>query len=262
MQANIGYSLTSTRSTIQTQLDLGNWLIQAAGPTGIGLTRITLGADDATAFVTFVKGGRISGRMITDGGSLPVTAAPSIVAQPVERGIRPGNPGRLKTDGTFEVANLIGRRRLDVSGLPQGWALKAILSADDRNLADEAIDFAGTEDVRDVRVIVTSHHSELTGTIAGDATQIVSDWSVLVFAEDRERLHNSRRWARWTRPDLRGRFLADDLLPGTYLAVAVDDVDDTQWQNEDYLEQFRARAARITLGDGETKSIVLEAPPR
>ena len=41
----------------------------------------------------------------------------------------------------------------------------------------------------------------------------------------------------------------DDLLPGTYLAVAIaaDDVDDTQWQNGDYLDRFRSRATRVTL---------------
>ena len=48
-----------------------------------------------------------------------------------------------------------------------------------------------------------------------------------------------------------------DLLPGTYFVLASDDVDDAQWANADYLEQYRARATRVTLQAGERKSIVL-----
>jgi hypothetical protein len=48
------------------------------------------------------------------------------------------------------------------------------------------------------------------------------------------------------------------LLPGTYLAVAVTDVDEAQWSNADALTQFRARATRVTLGESETKTIALQ----
>jgi len=98
----------------------------------------------------------------------------------------------------------------------------------------------------------------LNGHVVTEETRPVADYSVLVFAEDRDLLRNARRWARWVRSSLRGDFIVDDLLPGTYLVVAVDEVDDTQWLNADYLSQFRSHATRVTLGDGDNKTLVLE----
>jgi hypothetical protein len=83
---------------------------------------------------------------------------------------------------------------------------------------------------------------------------------VLVFPENPGRYRDVRRLARWVRANQDGRFVVDDLLPGTYYALASDDVDDAQWANADYLEQFRARATRVTLQAGERKSIALTPP--
>ena len=43
-----------------------------------------------------------------------------------------------------------------------------------------------------------------------------------------------------------------------YLVIAVDEVDETQWLNADYLDGFRPRATRVVLGDGEKRALELE----
>ena len=60
------------------------------------------------------------------------------------------------------------------------------------------------------------------------------------------------------RPNQHGRFAVDDLLPGVYLVVALDDVDDTEVWNADYLERFRSHATRVVLGDREKKTMTIE----
>ena len=132
-----------------------------------------------------------------------------------------------------------------------------------RSLLEAPLIFSGNETITDVEVILSNHQSTLTGVVttadAGHAA--VADYSVLVFPSDPGRLRNTERWARWVRPRLRGDFVVDDLLPGDYLAVAVAEVDDTQWQNADYLERFRSRATPVTLGDRDNKHIALELVP-
>ena len=86
----------------------------------------------------------------------------------------------------------------------------------------------------------------------------MSNYGVLIFPEDRTLLRSPRRVARWVRPNQQGRFFVDDLLPGSYLAVALDEVDEAEVWNADYLDRFRSRATRVTLGDREKKTIALE----
>ena len=105
--------------------------------------------------------------------------------------------------------------------------------------------------------MLTNKHAGLTGTAIDAQNTPIRDYSVLVFPESEERLRHTRRWARWSRSNLDGRFAVNDLLPGAYLVVAVEDVDDADWSNADYLNQFRARATRVTLAEGENKTLLL-----
>ena len=45
-----------------------------------------------------------------------------------------------------------------------------------------------------------------------------------------------------------------DLPPGEYLIAAVVDVEQGEWFDPRFLEQFLPGATRITLGDGEHKA--------
>jgi hypothetical protein len=168
----------------------------------------------------------------------------------------------MRADGTFEMTDLIGLRELRLRNAPRGWTLKDVLTGD-RSLLDAPFDFKGGEEITGVRAVLTDHHPQLTGRVVTAEKTPVTEYSVLVFAEDRARLRNAGRWARWVRPTLQGGFVVDDLLPGAYLAVAVDEVDDTQWLNADYLDRFRSRAVPVTLSDADKKTIVLEmmSPP-
>ena len=48
-----------------------------------------------------------------------------------------------------------------------------------------------------------------------------------------------------------------DLPPGDYLAIALDDVDENEWANADYLDRFRARATPVTIGEGPAQTVTL-----
>lgn len=238
---------------IAQRVDPGTWLLVARGVygPGVAVVRIIVGSTDISMPVQLRRGGRIIGRVITDGGP-PPTAAIDIEARPVDPALArmpgPQSVARARAGDTFTLTGLIGTRELRIRSASHGWVVKAIL-AGGRDLLDMPIEFNGEEQITGVEIVLTHDLAELSGT-AGHST-------VLVFPEKAGRYRDLRRLARWVRPNQDGRFLVDDLLPGTYFVLASDDVDDAQWANADYLEQFRSHATRVTLRAGERKSIAL-----
>jgi len=254
-----------------TALQPGQWVIYARGmslagnrpgPMLVGMTRISLNAgDDTSVTVPMVTGAHISGKVTADGGPLPPRAQIRIEASLLDPALADAagfvSMGFVLPDGVFDLSGIIGRRELRVPSMPRGYLASAVLY-EGRNLIDSPIDFKGGEELLGVQVVLTSRLSQLTGTATDAAKAPVSDYSVLLFPEDPALLKNSGRLARWVRPNQRGQFTSDDLLPGSYLVIAVDDVDADQWQQFAYLNQFREHAARVTLGDAEKKAITLE----
>ncbi len=251
-----------SENTTFAHLDPGRWVALAVGSKGVGLARLAVGTDDEAATIVLTRGGRLAGRVVTDGAPLP----PGVIvleAHPTDPAIdhasRLVRARAVRADGAFELTSLVDSRELRLRDAPRGWLLKDVV-LHGRSLLDSPLVFSGEEVITGVEVILSDHQSTLAGSVNGaDAEHApVLDCSVLVFPGDPARLQHAERWARWSRPHLDGRFVVDDLLPGDYLAVAVSDVDETQWQNADYLERYRSRATPVTLGDRERRHLVLE----
>ena len=208
------------------------------------------------------RGARLSGRIVTDGAALPQSAVVEVTASPVDLGVivPPDMAGQVRAnaDGTFKLNDLVGPRllRARVVG-PRAWIAQAI-THNGRNLIDSPINLKSGEELAGVEIVLTSRVARLNGTVTDAANRLLTDYSVLLFPEDRTLLGNPRRLTRLIRPTTAGDFSIDNILPGAYLIAALDDVDDAQWLNADYLERFRPRATRIDLGASEQKTIVLQ----
>jgi hypothetical protein len=245
---------------ISTPVEPGTWTVHATGAAGAAIGTVTIGSEDVAMTMTLIKGGRISGRVIADGGRLPPGAVVEVEAQPsvawMEALLARGSITRMASDGTFQFSDLLGFRELRVRSAPPGWLAKAILY-EGRNLLDTNIEFKGGEDLSGVQVVLTDRCAELGGSVVDAERAPVARYSVVVFPEEERLLHDPRRLARLARPNQEGRFRIDDLLPGSYVVVAVADVDPSQWLNADYLARFRSVATRIAVGELEKKTVVL-----
>lgn len=241
----------------------GDYTLTAQTDDVIAMTRIAVDRSDLTGVeLVLVKGARISGRVVFDGTAPRPPDGFAVVAATSEQ---PGGfdvprmggrqPARIRADGSFTVSNLIGTFELRVMPEARGWRPKSIM-AGGRSLFEVPIDFKSGEDLRDVLIVMTDRSASLTGTVVGASSpSLATGISVLVFPNDgRQAPHR----ARWVRPDQNGRFVVSDLSPGDYLVAPATDVDDLRWQTAAYLERFRLGATRVTLGDGEMKSISLE----
>ena len=113
-----------------------------------------------------------------------------------------------------------------------------------------------------VDVALTDRITQLLGVVRDAKGRTVMGADVLVFPEDAPRWTPGARSVKRVRADAFGRFQIDALVPGDYLAIALDEpvpfaLDDTQ-----LMQQFGASATRVRISDGERRAISLRVTSR
>jgi hypothetical protein len=67
----------------------------------------------------------------------------------------------------------------------------------------------------------------------------------------------STRYVTATRQDQEGRFKVRNLPAGDYYAIAVEYLAQGEWGDPDVLDRLKSRATRLSIADGESKTIQL-----
>jgi hypothetical protein len=257
-------SLPMSGMSIATTIEPGEWMIYATGSAGVGVARVSVGTEDVASTIVLSGSARIGGRVVAENGALPGAATVDVEAfclDPALAAVTPPSVSRMRADGTFTFASLVGPRELRIRSMSvHGWIPKAILY-NGRNLLDTAIDLKSGDDLSGVQIVLTNRTAALAGAVVDAHSASLADSSVLVFPGDRPLPRDLSRVVRWVRPDQTGRFIVDDLPPGEYLVVALPAVDDSQWLNADYFDRFRSIATPVTLGEGQKTSVALELRP-
>ena len=218
---------------------------------------ITVGTEDlAGVSVATGKGGSIRGTVIADSNGKVQTTNIQVSVQPLRPGPGAFAPrGQVSAAGAFELNGLIGPQVLRVDRLPSGWVVKSI-RANGKDITDGAIDFRGSEQFN-VQVVLTNRISELSGTVKANG-QTVTSASVVLFPEDPALWVFPSRRVRMARVDQSGVFRLDALPPGErYLALAVDYLEQGEFQDPLFLERMKGRATAFTLNEGENKNLDL-----
>jgi hypothetical protein len=168
------------------------------------------------------------------------------------------NPGvsDLKPDGTFSITGVFGRSRLRIA-LPDDWAVTSVM-LDGRDVAEQPFDLRSGETVTGVQIIVTKRITSVSGQIVDGRGAPVMDGTVIVFASDSDRWAENSRFVKSARPDQEGQWRIKGLPPGEYLAVAVDFVEDGQWNEREYLETLRRYGQKLILAEAGSQSISLK----
>jgi hypothetical protein len=202
--------------------------------------------------------GRVNGRYVADAGvtrALPSglrASLHSLGAQNLRMTMGGGTPNE------FELVGAGGPTRVDVEGVPDGWVVKAILLNDD-DITDQPFDLTATGG--DLRIVLTDRLTRVTGRIQTRNER--KNHTVLVFADDDSKWTTPTRFVRTARPDDSGAFELRGLPAGhRYLAAAVDYLEDGEQQDFQLLGRLRSRATAFTLGEGEHRSIQLDAIER
>jgi hypothetical protein len=236
--------------------------------------RLTVTGEDISGLVVMTsKGGSARGRVTFDAGipgdirpgAIRLTATPALsaaIAAPDFVGLaRQGDP-TWQDDWTFSIAGLNSHRLLRVdSGNSSGWFVKAVM-LDGRDVTDIPLDFDDGREVKGLEIIVTRKRSGVSGDVRDSRGQLASRYAVVLFPDDDRRWTPDSRFISSGRADQNGRFRIDGMPDGEYLVAAVEFLESGEERDPELLRQLRSRATRVTLGEGETRTISLRLQGR
>jgi hypothetical protein len=249
----------------------GDYTLQATVPGMMGpdmsevaTAEITVAGDDITGLrLTTVKPSVLTGRISfsdpSASGSLRSTMFRAAATPRTPEDMSPfaGGQGRINEDFTFEIKARPGNSLIRVNAMSGGWTLKSV-RLNGTDVTDTGIDVRANEDLTGIEVEMTNHLSDFSGVVTDTHGAAVKDYSLVVFAQDRERWTANSRFMRTGRPDQDGRFKVTGLPAGAYYAIALDYIEPGDATDPEVLDRIKDKATTFSLTDGETKILDLK----
>ncbi len=227
-----------------------------------GSTPITVaGGDLDNVSIALMSTAVATGRVEADTGVAGAFRASQVRVSTVPA--QPSSPqlgGNAQTgvadDFTFELRGVFEPSYLRLN-LPTGWNLKAVL-LDGQDVTDVPLAFAPGTRLSGLRVVLTQATTAVTGTVRDDRGDVVLDSTVVVFPADETKWSFYSRFIRTARPGTAGTFSFSALPPSKdYRVLAVQGLEEGQALDPEFLASIRDRAERLSINEGETKTLDL-----
>jgi len=210
--------------------------------------------------VVLQTGGSLSGSVVFQPGS---AAPPGDLTQirltapstEPDENIGPQPNSRVEKDGTFTLDGVsVGPHlvRPNGGGLRE-WTLKSV-AVNGRDVTDTPLEIKSGQKINNVVVTFTDRINEIDGSVTDAQGNPVIEYTVLAFSTDSALWRPQSRQIATARPDQTGRFKIRNLPAGEYYVVTVDPSEPGEWFEPSYLDQHRAGAVRVTLGEGDVKT--------
>ena len=160
-------------------------------------------------------------------------------------------------DGSFTIRGVPpGRYRVEVAGLPAGWALDSAVFGD-RNAADVHLLVERGEIVPAGLLKLTAKTGEIAGAVTTAAGDPAPERTVVLFPADRShRLPRSRR-IQVVQPGPDGRYAIRGLPSGEYRLAIVDGVEAGQQFDPGFLAQIDGDAVPAKVSGGMSTAVEL-----
>ena len=238
----------------------GRYTLLARGNTGdtpqFASQPLTVGEGDIDVSVVLGTSGTISGTIVFPPRQteLPDFSTMRVAAPSTDNSIGGQAQGRVDKDGKFTITGVqAGMHLIRPGGQLRGWTLKAV-TIDGRDLTDTAVELRNGQHLERVEVVLTDQTNEINGTLTNDQGVPITEYTVLAFSTDSTFWQPQSRHIATARPDQTGHFRIRGLPAGGYYVTTVDPAQQGEWYEPAYLEEHRLGAARVTLGDGDTKT--------
>jgi hypothetical protein len=180
-------------------------------------------ADVDGLIVTTTNAGRVRGRIVVDGTAVLRPATLRVTSELDRRmlpvSLIPGQGAIVGDDFSFEMLELWGPRLLQVSGLPKGWIVKAVLYRG-QDVTDMGVEFRTSEEAKPIEVVVTTHAGSITGRVAGAEGAKPDAFVVAVSGDPKRRRAVPTVVHTPVREDQ--TFDSGAIRPGDYIVAAVD----------------------------------------
>jgi hypothetical protein len=240
------------------------WLLAGAvstpGAAGeFAAERITV-TDQELPTLTIATGKSVTimGRVEVEGGGSPLPANLQVIATQTdyELPIVAGQvtaPVNVNADGTFMLAGVFGPRLLELAHLPPGWAISHVWIGD-VGVTDIPTELTPSSPPT---IFITPHLGMVNGEVRDHQDQPLADARVVVFGVDEHKwgVHSRLVKSVLSGPD--GRFVLGDLLPGEYLVVAAEYLEEGSWMNPDVLASLRRDAIPLHVAVAQPGVVTL-----
>jgi hypothetical protein len=206
------------------------------------------------------------------GASLDVRVEPADVAATARLRLRaietdfelpfgptPPPPPAIGPGGTLALHGVFGPRLFRVDGLPAGWALDRVW-LDEADITDTPFDFRETPVPRRLRLVLTDRTTTIEAVVTGASGTPAAGARVVAFSADERRWGPTSRFVVAALSDGSGTARLAGLLPGDYIVVAADYLEDDAWLDPDVLRSLRPAGTAVTIdGSGErSRRVTLE----
>jgi len=243
----------------------GEYLIMAQQMGGnpqeaeVAMTKITVAGEDISGLqLAAAKPISTRGRVIVDPGaasSLPPrlmlqTSSPQMIPM---IGMRAPTP--VQDDMSFELKTPPGVYRLNLAPAGMGWTIRSIRRAAS-DVTDSGFEAKNGDDTI-LEVELTNKLTTITGLVTNARGEAAKDYTTIVFAQDSERWKGNTRYQSSGRPDQDGRFNITGLPPGDYYIIALERLETGEAGDPEFLEKIHTKASRLSLNEGETKTVDL-----
>ena len=203
-------------------------------------------------------GASISGSVVIEGNSSEPVAVTATVVSGGPQSLF-NLPAYVREDRTFVLESVpAGAVRLDISELRGSHYYIRSITGKGLNLLNEPLTLTEGERVTGVQIVLGSDLATVEGqVVATSGGRSVAGSGVLLLPVD-QRMWNTRSTWGLARADAEGRF-SMRLAPGEYVVVAWSLANEPSVPFESYVREHLATARRITLQQGETRTLEIQA---
>jgi hypothetical protein len=207
------------------------------------------------------RGGRVRGRI--DYGNAAARPTPEqfralqIALVPAGDAFpAPAGQGRIESDGTFSTAAVPpGRYRLRVT-VPAAWRARSAI-VDGSDMLDTPVAIAGS-DIDNVALVLTdTPDATIAGVVRTSNGAPDPDAIVVVLPVD-EALIGERR-LKIARTTATGEYAVPRLPAGDYVVTSITDEHLAAGLDRELMSQASVRGTRVTIGDGERRTVDLRS---
>jgi protocatechuate 3,4-dioxygenase beta subunit len=225
----------------------------------VAMTKITVAGEDISGVqLAAAKPLVTRGRVIVDPGaasSLPPRLLIQSTSPQMLSMMSMSAPVPVQDDMSFELKTPPGVYRLNLAGAGQGWSIRSVRrSASD--VTDSGFEAKSGDDTV-LEVELTNKQTTISGLVTNARGETVRDYTAIVFAQDEDRRKGNSRYLSTGRPDQDGRFNITGLPAGDYYIIALDRVEIGESSDPEFLEKIHTKASRLSLNEGETKTVDL-----
>jgi len=212
--------------------------------------------------LTIESGVAVTGQVRVDGDASQQPTNVMIRLNPREPGSVMGAlpNARMAPDGSFRMDDVTADAyNVNVSGLPQGFYVKAIRSGN-IDVLTTGLDLTNGA-VAPLDVLVSPNAPQVALSVQNPTTQQPAVAVTVVLIPQEPERRNQTYFYRTGSTDQYGRSTLSPVMPGEYRAYAWEDVQNGQWYDPEFMKPIESKGEAVSVKEGAPISVQLTMIP-